>query len=103
MSNPEVTEIIERLAADLGDRVYMDIARWHLYLRDAKLDKVLAQRIYEQVQKGPLREEQALALLREIPVEIGGGRRQIPLLDLIPMQGQLAYMDIVEAFQKRQA
>ncbi|MCS7031339.1 MAG: DUF3181 family protein [Gloeomargarita sp. SKYG116] len=103
MSDPEVTRAIERLAAELGDRVYMDIARWHLYLRDAKLDKLLAQRIYEQVQKGPLREEQALALLREIPVEIGGGRRQIPLLDLVPVQGQLAYMDIVEEFQKRQA
>jgi len=38
--------------------------------------------------------------LREIMVDIGGGRRQIPLLDLVPVQGQLAYMDIVEAFQR---
>lgn len=101
MSDPHVTEIIERLAADLGDRVYMDIARWHLYLKDARLDHLLAQRLYEQTQKGPLREEQALGILREILVDIGGGRRQIPLLDLVPLQGQLAYMDIVEAFQKR--
>lgn len=100
MSDPNATEIIERLAADLGDRVYMDIARWHLYLKDARLDKILAQRIYEQAQKGTLREDQALNILREILVDIGGGRRQIPLLDLVPVQGQLAYMDVVEAFQK---
>ncbi len=99
--DPQATEVIERLAAELGDRVYMDIARWHLYLREARLDKILAQRLYEQAQKGPVREEDALGLLREIMVDIGGGRRQIPLLDLVPVQGQLAYMDIVEAFQQR--
>lgn len=99
-SDPQTTEVIERLAAALGDRVYMDIARWHLYLKDARLHTILAQRIYEQAQKGTLREEQALGLLREIMVDIGGGRRQIPLLDLVPVQGQLAYMDIIDAFQK---
>ncbi len=101
MNDSQATEIIERLAADLGERVYMDIARWHLYLKDAHLDKILAQRLYAQAQQGILREDQALAILREILVDIGGGRRQIPLLDLVPVQGQLAYMDVVEDFQKR--
>ncbi|WP_247215091.1 DUF3181 family protein [Synechococcus sp. C9] len=101
MSDPRTTEVIERLAADLGDRVYMDIARWHLYLKDAHLDKILAQRLYAQAEQGTLKEDQALAILREILVDIGGGRRQIPLLDLVPVQAQLAYMDVVEAFQKR--
>ncbi|APB33065.1 hypothetical protein GlitD10_0751 [Gloeomargarita lithophora Alchichica-D10] len=101
MSDPQVTEIIARLAADLGDRVYMDIARWHLYLKDAHLDKILAQRLYTQMQQGGLGQDQALGILREILVDIGGGRRQIPLLDLVPVQGQLAYIDVVEDFQKR--
>ncbi|MFS8808847.1 DUF3181 family protein, partial [Synechococcus sp. R6-10] len=30
-SNPD----IEQLAAAIGKEVYIDVARWHLYLRDA--------------------------------------------------------------------
>lgn len=97
----EETEAIEALAADIGDRVYLDIARWHLYLKDARLHTQVAQQAYDLVRKGPPVEAEALDILRQIAVEVGGGRRQIPLLDLIPLQGQVAFLDILEAFQRR--
>lgn len=31
------TPLIERLAAEIGRDIYMDVAKWHLYLADAKL------------------------------------------------------------------
>lgn len=98
---PAETEAIEALAADIGDRIYLDIARWHLYLKDAKLHTQVAQQAYDLVCKGPPVEAEALGILRQIVVEVGGGRRQIPLLDLIPLQGQVAFLDLLEAFQRR--
>ncbi|MGL6338716.1 MAG: DUF3181 family protein, partial [Waterburya sp.] len=31
------TQEIEALAAQIGENVYIDIAKWHLYLNDAHL------------------------------------------------------------------
>ena len=47
-SNPD----IEQLAAAIGKEVYIDVARWHLYLRDAHLHALLAERLAPQVMAG---------------------------------------------------
>ncbi|MDE5094370.1 MAG: DUF3181 family protein, partial [Trichodesmium sp. St11_bin5] len=44
MANGSTTQIIESLAAEIGDKVYMDITGWHLYLSDAKLHLNLAEK-----------------------------------------------------------
>ncbi|MFM6515410.1 MAG: DUF3181 family protein, partial [Microcystis panniformis] len=31
------TQDIENLAAQIGDNIYIDVAKWHLYLREAHL------------------------------------------------------------------
>ncbi|MBC6424150.1 MAG: DUF3181 family protein [Hormoscilla sp. SP5CHS1] len=46
MANWNTTEAIESLAAEIGDKVYIDIAKWHLYLNDAHLHAVLAEQFY---------------------------------------------------------
>jgi hypothetical protein len=34
-------EAIERFAAEIGEQVYIDVAKWHLYLKDAHLHTAL--------------------------------------------------------------
>jgi len=40
------SERIEKLAATIAEEVYIDIAKWHLYLNDAHLHRPLAEKFY---------------------------------------------------------
>ena len=95
------TEAIETLAAEIGDNIYMDIAKWHLYLGDAKLHIVLAERLYPMLTSNQLAENKMLAVLGDIPIKLGGGRREIPLVDLLPMHCQIELMDLLEEYQRK--
>jgi hypothetical protein len=94
---PNNTEAIEQLAAAIGKDVYIDVAKWHLYLRDAHLHTVLAEQLYPILGKN-VTEEQVLQVLRNIPVKLGGGKLETPLANLLPMQSQMHLMDIIEEF-----
>jgi hypothetical protein len=97
MTKSSNTEVREQLAAAIGDNVYMDVAKWHLYLRDAHLHTFLADQLYPLLADDP-QEDQVLHILRNIPVKLGGGKLEIPLADLLPMQAQMQLMDILEEF-----
>ena len=99
MSN--TTQAIESLAAEIGENVYIDIAKWHLYLRDAHLHTVVAQQLYSMLEDGNLDEDKVGQVLQSIPVKLGGGKREVPLADLIPMQCQVQLMDVLEEFQRQ--
>lgn len=92
---------LEELAADIGQNVYIDVAKWHLYLADAHLHTVLADRFAELLSAGSITNTQVAQVLASIPVQLGGGRREVPLSDLLPSQGQSALMEILEDFQRR--
>jgi hypothetical protein len=94
------SEAIEKLAAAIGENVYMDVAKWHLYLRDAHLHTSLAEQFYPMLQKGSVTEDQAAEVLKKIPVKLGGGKREVPLSDLLPMQSQVHLIDVLEEFQR---
>lgn len=98
MSNRNTTELIEKLAAEIGENIYMDIAKWHLYLSNAHLHTVLAEKLYPMLTDGRVEEEQVSQVLQGISVKLGGGRREVPLSDLLPMQCQVQLMDILEEF-----
>ncbi|MFT0788434.1 DUF3181 family protein [Synechococcus sp. H55.10] len=98
-SNPE----IEQLAAAIGEEVYIDVARWHLYLRDAHLHTVLAERLAPQVMAGKVDENAVTEILQGIPVKVGGGRKELPLADLLPMQSLLNLLDVLEEFSRKWA
>lgn len=93
-------EAIEKLAAIIGENVYMDVAKWHLYLRDAHLHTVLAEQLYPLVGRGSLTEDQVLNVVKQIPVKLGGGKVEVTLADLLPMQSQVHLMDAIEEFQR---
>jgi len=95
------TQAIESLAAQIGENVYIDIAKWHLYLRDAHLHTVVAEQLYPMLENGNLDDDKVGQVLQGIPVKLGGGKREVPLADLIPMQSQVHLMDVLEEFQRK--
>ncbi len=95
------TQAIESLAAEIGENVYIDIAKWHLYLRDAHLHTVVAEQLYPMLEDGDLDADRVAQVLQGIPVKLGGGKREVPLADLIPMQCQVQLMDVLEEFQRK--
>lgn len=90
------TEIIEALTLEIGENIYIDIAKWHLYLSDAKLDKVLAEKLLPLLRSSSIRSVQINEILQEIKVKVGGGKKELPLSDLIPDPMQSKLVKILE-------
>jgi len=94
-------EFMEALAADIGENVYIDIAKWHLYLSDAKLHTVVAEAIYPLISSDKSVDEQdVINVLQSIPIKVGGGKREIALIDLVPSQCQVNLVEILEKYQQ---
>ncbi|WP_414529338.1 DUF3181 family protein [Nodularia chucula] len=101
MATTNTTELLEALATEIGDAVYIDIAKWHLYLSDAKLHTVVAEQMYPLLTSQTVNEEKVIAVLESIPVKIGGGRKELSLNDLLPLQCQVNLVDILEKYQSQ--
>ncbi|GAB4440925.1 MAG: DUF3181 family protein [Cyanobacteria bacterium J069] len=101
MTYSNSSEAIESLAAEIGKNVYIDVAKWHLYLGDAHLNTPLAEQLYPLLADGVPSEDQVLGILRNIPIKLGGGKHELPLLELLPVQSQLQLMDVLEEFYKQ--
>lgn len=93
------TPEIESLAAEIGENVYIDVAKWHLHLNDAHLHTTVAQKVFSLIEDKTLSEEAVTKILKEIKVSLGGGKMEVPLADLLPMKCQVSLMDILEKFQ----
>lgn len=100
MAKTNTTELLEALASEIGENVYIDIAKWHLYLADAKLHSLVAEKLYPLLTSNAVTEDRVIQVLESIPVKIGGGRRELPLLDLLPLQCQVNLVDILEKYQR---
>ena len=98
MSNS--TELLESLAAEIGENIYMDIAKWHLYLGVAKLHTPLAEKLLPLVTDDNVSEDGVIKVLQDIPIKLGGGRKTLPLSELMPMQCQVNLIDLLEEFQR---
>ena len=94
------TADIEALAAEIGENIYLDIAKWHLYLNDAHLHTPLAEKLYPLMEEDELTEDAVSQILSSMTVKIGGGKKSLPLTDFLPMQSQVNLMDLLEEFQK---
>ncbi len=101
MAKTNTTEALEALAAEIGENVYMDIAKWHLYLREAHLHTLLAERLYPMLLDNSLSEDKVMQVLQQIPVRLGGGHREVPLADMLPMQSRVHLIDVLEEFQRK--
>ncbi len=95
------TQEIEALAAEIGENIYIDVAKWHLYLAEAHLHVTLAEKLYPLLEDNQLEEDGVIAILQGIPVKLGGGKKTLPLLDLLPMQCQVNLLDLLDEYQKK--
>jgi hypothetical protein len=101
MARTNTTEAIEALAAEIGENVYIDVAKWHLYLSDAHLATVVAERVYPLLTNNTLDESKVVQILEDIQVQLGAGKRHVPLIDLLPTSCQVNLMDILEEYQRK--
>ena len=76
---------LDELCSNLADRLYLQVASWHLYLGDAGLARPLAIECASRLDQGAA--VCARQALEAVQVPIGGGTR-LPLARLIPA-GQL--------------
>ena len=101
MAKPNTSEIMEALASEIGESVYIDVAKWHLYLSNAHLHTVLAEQLYPILNSNSLNEDSVMQILQNTPIKIGGGRKEVALADLLPLQCQVNLMDILEKYQSK--
>lgn len=94
------TEAIETLAAEIGENIYIDVAKWHLYLADAHLHTTIAERVYPLLEDRAINENAVVQILQKIPVKLGGGKLEVSLADLLPMQSQVHLIDLLEEYQR---
>jgi hypothetical protein len=92
------SERIEQLAATIAEDVYIDIAKWHLYLNYAHLHRPLAEKFYPMIVAG-IKAADVNQVLNDTMIKIGGGKREIPLSDLIPNSCQNRLLTILEEFE----
>ncbi len=98
---PMTSQDIEDLAAEIGENVYIDVAKWHLFLAEAHLHTVLAERFAPMLQDGTVTAAQVSQVLSEVPVQLGGGQQELPLQSLVPKSCQTSLVDLLEEFQRR--
>jgi hypothetical protein len=95
------TPDIEALAAELGEQIYIDVAKWHLFLAEAHLHIPLAERVYPLLENDNLRRSGVEAILQQLSVAIGGGKVEISLLDAIPTPIIDRLMVVLEDYQSQ--
>lgn len=80
----------EDLSYKIGHDVYIDVGGWHLFLREVKaakglnLAQALAQQFGQDIASQKYSKNSFEEVLKKVPVKLGGGKAQLPLLDLLP-------------------
>jgi hypothetical protein len=95
-----ITQEIEKLAAEIGENIYIDVANWHLYLANAHLHTTVAQKAFPLLENNDLNQTEVEQILRSIPVKLGGGKKEVSLLDLLPEKCFKNLLDLLEEYQK---
>ena len=85
---------LNELRTALADRLYLQVAGWHLYLGDAGLAQELAIECAARLDQGS--SVCARQALEAVQVPIGGGATRLPLARLVP-SGQLRDLEEVLA------
>jgi hypothetical protein len=87
---------LEELSRAIADRLYLQVASWHLYLGDAGLADTLAIEVAGRLEQGAA--VAARQALEAVQVPIGGGATRLPLARLVPA-GQLRdFEELLEPF-----
>jgi hypothetical protein len=90
---------VSDFARDIGSDIYVDIAGWHLFLRDMKYDVGLANAIAARTASngGKISSDDVTAILKKVAVKLGGGKTEVSLYDVM---GSRCVEDLVELSQR---
>ena len=84
------------LQASLADRLFMQIAGWHLYLGDAGLAETLAIECSARIDQGV--KIAARQSLEAVQVSLAGGSTRLPLARLVPASQLFDLEEILEPY-----
>lgn len=101
MANSNASEALEALAAEIGENIYIDVAKWHLYLSDAHLHTTVADRTSSLIEDDSISETAVRQILQAISVQLGGGKVELPLADLVPTSGVSRLVEILEDYRDK--
>ncbi len=87
---------LRELEVSIGDRLYIQVASWHLYLRDAGIAKNLAIECVANLEQGA--SVAARKGLESVQVQLGGGSARLPLARLIPSGQIFDLEDILDPY-----
>ncbi|MEB3224828.1 MAG: DUF3181 family protein [Synechococcus sp.] len=90
---------IEKLAAEIGENIYIDVSGWHLYLADAHLHTTIAEKIAPTLEDRGVNETAVTTVLRSIQVPLGGKQVFVSLAHLIPTAVQGDLLKLLEETQ----
>ncbi len=94
------TKTLEKLASEIGENIYIDIAKWRLYLADAHLHTQLAEQLYPLLEQADFTESEVQQVLQKVYVNLGGGKQTTSLVNLIPHAGIQDLVRILKDFQE---
>ncbi len=84
------------LQISIGDRLYIQVGSWHLYLRDAGLAETLALECNAHLSLGA--SIAARKALEAVQVPLAGGSTRLPLARLIPSGQIFDLEDILDPY-----
>ena len=87
---------LKDLQISIGDRLYIQVASWHLYLRDAGLAETLAMECNANLDLGA--SVAARKALEAVQVQLAGGTTRLPLARLIPSGQIFDLEDILDPY-----
>lgn len=94
---------VNDFAEAVGKDVFIDVAGWHLYLKDCKMAVGVASALASKVASiGELKEEDVRAVCRAVPVKLGAGRTTLSLLDVMPERCVQDLTDIARRFARKE-
>ena len=100
MTNTPSTQTIEALAAEIGEQVYIDVAKWHLFLAEAHLHTTVAEQVYPLLEDDGLSASAIISMLQNISVPLGGGKLKASLADLITATSQANLLSLLQDYQR---
>ena len=87
---------LRELQISIGDRIYIQVESWHLYLRDAGLAESLAIECNANLDLGA--SVSARKALEAVQVQLAGGTTRLPLARLIPSGQIFDLEDILDPY-----
>ena len=103
VSSGAKTPGVNTFADTLGSEVYVDVAGWHLYLKDAKLAPAVASALAAKVSGGKAPSEADVRdTCAKIPVRLGGGKSVLSLLDVMPERCVQDMVDITRRYANKE-